>query len=206
MAATWDNVLPSLITSLFDKAILGGVLAVVGFWFQKRLEVYKRDQSLASEWAKARMAAYHRVLSALSKFDIAVGLLQAAALGELPTSETRPRTVVLQEKREGFQTAFREVQEVLAPERLLIGVSFTRAIARYVTECHTYLVELQNGARPDEPALERKDAEIDRLRKAIDLCLPPFARPPAGDRHFSAPELDDVIRGLDVMEMKGPKK
>src|SRR5687767_10867692 len=46
--------------SAMDKLILGGVVVLVGYFFQKRLELFKRDQALASELAKARIAAYHR--------------------------------------------------------------------------------------------------------------------------------------------------
>lgn len=57
--------------SAMDKLILGGVVVIVGYFFQKRLEIFKRDQAFNTEQAKARIAAYHRAFAAVGTFDSA---------------------------------------------------------------------------------------------------------------------------------------
>jgi hypothetical protein len=61
-----------LYLSVLDKLSLGVAAAGVGFWLQQRLEIFKRDQSLASELAKARIAAYNKVLSAVTALEFHV--------------------------------------------------------------------------------------------------------------------------------------
>jgi hypothetical protein len=61
-----------LYLSVLDKLLLGVAAAGVGFWLQQRLELFKRDQSLASELAKARIAAYNKVLSAVTALEFHV--------------------------------------------------------------------------------------------------------------------------------------
>ena len=210
MASGWGDILPSLITSIFDKAILGGVLVGVGYWFQKRLELFKRDQSLASELAKARIAAYHRGFAAASSVDYVGGrvLHRAAELtAEDPgwgkkTADEKSSDTALASALSEYLEELKKLFSLLATERHLVGDSFCRAVVHFVDRQKEDLVEAMEKGLPSEEERRRRRAEHTRLREAIALCLPPFARAPAEDLHFSNPNVDETYKALTGRDLR----
>ncbi len=57
-----------------------------------------------------------------------------------------------------------------------------------------------------EQEVTEKAKDLRRLRKALVLCLPPFARAPENDSQFSDPEFDAIYSRLTAREMQGKWK
>lgn len=212
MASPWDDFWPKFLLTVVDKVILGGAFALATYFLQKRLEVFKRDQAHASELAKSRIAAYHRVFAAESGTEFAltltwssVGLL-GSRTDERAAAEQRQevfrRVGDLQKRIDAFQGS-------LGTERYLIGDNFARAALvlngeftqalRFIQRC------LEKDEAPDKQAVERRSQAIHHARRALMLCLPPFARAPAEDLQFSEPDVDDIYAGLTTRVHHAPK-
>lgn len=206
MATPWDDFWPKLWLSVIDKAALGIAAAFVGFWLQKRLEVFKRDQALASELAKARIAAYHRAFSSLSAFEMAGGMIWVTVLGHGPEQSAEEREAALKAMKERFNKAGVALLDMMATERYLLGDSFLKAAARFTEKVHADVREAQGSTPPDEAAQARQKEERRRLRDAMALCLPPFARAPVEDLQFSAPDFDTIYSSVPSRDPQPPKK
>ncbi|ATB40925.1 hypothetical protein CYFUS_006387 [Cystobacter fuscus] len=212
MASPWDDFWPKFLLTVVDKVILGGAFALATYFLQKRLEVFKRDQAHASELAKSRIAAYHRVFAAESGTEFALTLAWSA-VGLLGTrtdvravTEQRQEAVRrmddLQKRIEGFQNS-------LGTERYLIGDNFARAALvlngeltqalRFIQHC------IERDEAPDKLAVDRRSQAIHHARRALMLCLPPFARAPAEDLQFSEPDVDDIYAGLTTRVHQAPR-
>ncbi|MET0405039.1 MAG: hypothetical protein ABW123_21665 [Cystobacter sp.] len=212
MASPWDDFWPKFLLTVVDKVILGGAFALATYFLQKRLEVFKRDQAHASELAKARIAAYHRVFAAASGTEFALNLTWSTALQlgsrvDVEAEAGQQRDVLrsledLQHRIDGFQGS-------LGTERYLIGDNFAQAALslngefvqslRFIQHC------LERNTAPDNSVVERRSLAIHHARRALLLCLPPFARAPAEDLHFSEPDVADIYGGLTTRVHLAPK-
>jgi hypothetical protein len=212
VASPWDDFWPKFLLTVVDKVILGGAFALATYFLQKRLEVFKRDQAHASELAKSRIAAYHRVFSeesgsefALTLAWSAVGLLGRGTDAEASAEQRREvlrRMDDLQQRIDGFQAS-------LGTERYLIGDNFARAALvlegeftqslRFIQRC------VERDEAPDRLSVDRRAQAIHHARRALMLCLPPFARAPAEDLQFSEPDVEDIYAGLTTRVHQAPK-
>ncbi|PTL84639.1 hypothetical protein [Vitiosangium sp. GDMCC 1.1324] len=192
--------LEKLLLSVLDKLFLGVAAAGVGYWLQQRLEIFKRDQALASELAKARIAAYHRFFSALSKVEITGELLLTELLEKCGDATDQSREASFKSRYETFKEEFVTLRNLMASERYLLGGRFERVAARYVQRLRTDISELRSGARPDEATVKRKDAVRQGLRDELERCLPRFARTPTDDLQFTAPDFDAVLAEVSTKE------
>lgn len=209
VASPWDDFWPKFWLTVIDKAVLGLAVAVLGYWFQKRLELFKRDQSLASELAKARLAAYHRVFVAVSSLDHANNRMWWAL--------KLRREAVANEKQEADATAVKCIRTftdksealhaVVEAERVLIGNDFARAAKKYAQEVNSTLGAAAEASKgqdvPDDAEHARRRRERRHLLDALVLCLPPFARAPEKDAHFSVPDFDTVYAQVTARAMQG---
>ncbi|HZH78313.1 MAG TPA: hypothetical protein VEY88_19950 [Archangium sp.] len=228
--------------SAMDKLILGGVVVLVGYFFQKRLELFKRDQSLASELAKARIAAYNKVISAVTVLEFHVRRLvpkmvevkemlrrgrEEADVADMDLSAAQERVSIttteeeeaelrkmlegasnkIRKAREELATGQQEVDEIwkefeeksrefirlVSTEQHLIGDGFKNAVLILGKELHN-AVAIASGDKPPSAAdVARLTQERERLRMAVLLSLPPFARVPTDDLQFNEPDLKAVL-------------
>lgn len=195
--SAWFDFWPKFWLAVIDKAVLGIAVAVLGYWFQKRLELFKRDQSLASEVAKARLAAYHRVFAAIAALDYTANLLwdvlkrlKDAGPGTAEEEKLKKDT---DEYVKEYEQKMDGLGELIAAERFLLGEDFTRAARQYRRELvDTAKTALAEGAKNEPPGASEYDRRKDqrrRLLEALVLCLPPYAREPVKDPHFVAPRM-----------------
>jgi len=214
VASPWDDFWPKLLLSAMDKLVLGGVIVLVGYLFQKRLELFKRDQSLASEVAKARLAAYHRVFAAIAALDYTANLLWDV-LKRL--KDAGPGTAAEEKLKKDTDEYVKEyvqkmdgLGELIAAERFLLGEDFTRAARQYrrelVDTAKTALAEDAKGELPGASEYDRRKDQRRRLLEALVLCLPPYAREPVKDPHFVAPDFESTFARLTAREMQGKWK
>ncbi|WNG18718.1 hypothetical protein [Cystobacter fuscus] len=212
MASPWDDFWPKFLLTVVDKVILGGAFALATYFLQKRLEVFKRDQAHASELAKSRIAAYHRVFAAESGTEFALTLAWSA-VGLLGTkTDVRAVTEQRQEavrRMDDLQKRIDGFQGTLGTERYLIGDNFARAALVLNGELTQALRFIQNcierDEAPDRHAVDRRSQAIHHARRALMLCLPPFARAPAEDLQFSEPDVDDIYAGLTTRVHQAPR-
>jgi hypothetical protein len=125
----------------------------------------------------------------------------AEAVAEQRQEVTR-RIDELQHRIDGFHS-------LLGTERYLIGDNFAQAALglngeinqslKFILKC------LERDVAPDKQVVERREQAINLARRALLLCLPPFARAPAEDLHFSDPDVDDIYAGLTTRVHHAPK-
>lgn len=208
-----DDSKEKLYLSVLDKLCLGLAVAGVGYWLQQRLEVFKRDQSLVSELAKARIAAYHRVISALTIVEyhgqrmISTTLLFRAATpqedeegeGGLESLKTRTNEALEELKKDA-----REFTRLLEAERHLIGAQFHQAVVLIVVELKIAVDLVVGDTPPDDAEFRRLEEKRERMWTALIRSLPPFARVREDDLHFSAPDASAAVEkmGLDPLTPK----
>jgi hypothetical protein len=201
-----DEFLEKLLLSVVDKAALALGVAFVGYWLQQRLEVFKRNQALASELAKARIAAYHRMFAAVSSLEYAGHRVLHAVkevVAEGSGEKKAAKQVEVDAHINAFVDEFVKFTSMLAAERHLVGDAFCKAAVRFIEQVQLDVRNsVDNGPPSDAAAVTRSNERI-RLREEIALCLPPFARVPVEDLYLSAP---DVGRAVAGMAKNRPKK
>jgi hypothetical protein len=167
-------------------------VAVLGYWFQKRLEIFKRDQGLASELAKARIAAYNRAFAAVGVFH-AFG----SALLIAPPGRREPLGGKLDEAHDKLVAVVRE-------DGYLLGDPFKAAVVAYMHRLRDDATQaLSNAPLSAEEQTRRRDRR-DAFRAALVEALPPFARIPERDQAFKSPDFNlEAIEVLMEIEQQG---
>jgi hypothetical protein len=190
-----------LLLSAMDKLVLGGVIVFVGYLVQKQLEIFKRDQALTSELAKARIAAYNRAFAAVGAFDSIGGVLLLAVLEEPHQSpETMDRIF------EEFGKANGALIEVLRTDRYLLGYTFAGAVTAYTQRIRDDVQQALSETRPSAEEQARRKQERFILRNELNTHLPPFARIPEDDLHFSSPDIGHAyIKILEETQQRSTK-
>ena len=190
-----------LYLSVLDKLFLGGVIVFLGYLVQKQLEVFKRDQGLAAELAKARIAAYNRVFAAVGLFDAVGGTLLLGVHGPRSASSES-----IKQLAEEFDKADDALIELLKTDRYLLGDPFRGVLIAYIHRLREDVHQAMSGAQPSAEEQARRQDERLTLHRALTEKLPPFARIPEGDQSFESPDFSqasiDVLMEMDQAASK----
>lgn len=155
-----------IVLAVIDKVLLGLVALAFGFWFQRRLEVHKRNESLTSEVAKLRIGAYYQVLDQL-------GTVRRYLVRYEPSVEEGEKT----------HGAALETYKLAVARQHLLNDRFVQAIGSFVHALYQFI----EGAPPDRPGTLPLRTEVNVRLKAIEDALPSFARLPDTEDFFKLP-------------------
>jgi hypothetical protein len=205
VASPWDNALPNLVSSLADKVLFCTAAAFIGFWLQKRLELFKRNQAFAAEVAKLYIGAYYRALASVSALD-AAGLELIAAL-RLPAVPEEAKSAAA----EKYLSAEKALESVFGADSHLFTAGFVGAIGFFSFRLNIAVARAGSGGYASEEEWERDALEIATLRHEISVYLPGFAKAP-NEAHFTQPRITPRLAemaGMTVRALKAqvePKK
>ena len=191
MQSPWFDFWPKLLLSVVDKLVLGGLIVLVGYWFQKRLELFKRNQAFTSEWAKLQIAAYNQAFLALSTVDNAGGSLLFVV--QESGSGTAAAVTPAQERYDAAQDA---LVKMLEAHHYLLVPEFTGAVGVLLQQLRAIVEQALRTPPSSKQDVAELIGSLDGLREAIRAQLPRFARLPSDDPHFSTPALDPAHADL----------
>ncbi|WNG13561.1 hypothetical protein [Cystobacter fuscus] len=187
-----DGFQQELLLSIVDKLVLASVVVLLGYLVQRQLEIFKRNQSLAAEWAKASIAAYNRAFAAIYSLDYAGFLVLDAAHNAANASKEQKKgaSAVLATQSAAYDKESDALITILKTDQYLLGAPFCKAASRLVQQTRSDINNATGANPPDDEERMRRRRERLRLRQEIVLYVPAFARPPASDIHFRLPEFE----------------
>jgi hypothetical protein len=173
---------------------VAAVASSLTFVVQRLLQRLNRNEALASEAAKVRLAAYGRVLVALS--PVAALVVMAAV-----TEQTEKDEESFKELVETFDAAHEAAWKVVMAEYLLIGPATSFAMLGFLGYTDNTFDTLKTTPRGDPRRAERL-SRVAPMIESVEKALPRFAQLP-GEHHFRQHDLATVYTGVGVWVKKG---
>lgn len=175
-------------------AALGGALLALAV--ERVRQRLARNEALTSEAAKVRLAAYSRVLGALS--PVAALVVMAAVAEQAEKDEESFKELV-----ETFDAAHEAACKVVMAEYLLIGPTTSFAMLGFLGYTDNTFDTLKTTPRGDPRRAERL-SKVAPMIESVEKALPRFAQVP-GEHHFRQQDLAAVYTGVGVWVKKGGK-
>lgn len=158
-----DPFTQSLILALVDKGLLALVAVVFGYFVNKALERYKRNQAVTLELGKARVAAFLRIRSCLGACDFLVACLEVEGR-DVDSARYRDLLAQLDTARAALWARLTQDFGLLDDAAGAAALKYQRALT-----ASTLLLSQGRSMRggPEEQ-------ELDDARQRLECLLPPL--------------------------------
>lgn len=189
LAALWQSPVREILLALGSALLTLGVERV-----RQRLS---RNEALTSEAAKVRLAAYGRVLAALSPVAALVFMASVTEQTDDEDDDTRPDDGLVK----AFDATHEKACRAVMAEYLLIGATTSRAMMGFLGFTDRLFDTLKATERTD-PRRAEVLSKVGPMIESVEKVLPRFAQLPR-EHHFRQQDLAAVYTEVGIWAKRG---
>lgn len=175
MIAGVPSLKDQLLVSLFDKALLGGVLAGLAYYLNRRIEEFRARRALEGEFLRERTKRLDQLYAMMLDFEIAGGRYTDEA-SKLQEAQKKPLNLSFPHVADAAKKQFKKLGDDLARTaerfRPWIGDDLAELCAEYRDVVPKMVAEMVAAVSPnDTGAIEKLAERTTALQAAIVTAI-----------------------------------